>query len=225
MIPKSVKRRFKAAFGDDNRQPNNNAMHDEGMFTERPPHNTMDDPVTNFAQVVNDEEEMKQSELLGRNRSTQPYKAPSSGFVDSVTQLKDSISEDTRNLFNGVGSGLKNIKEKVVGKSAKKAHLVEEEEEEDPCHYESLQAENPNQTAGSKYSEQKQTKTVWTPQGPVEVDEHGMRIASKKVRKGAMDASQDESDGQERSVDILAYGNLEDVKLDPNVEDGPNNYG
>ena len=62
---------------------------------------------------------------------------------DSLYQLKDSISADTRNLFNGVASGVKNIKETVVGKSAKKAQLVEgDEEDEDPCHYESLDAEN-----------------------------------------------------------------------------------
>ena len=66
---------------------------------------------------------------------------------DSLYQLKDSISEDTRNLFKGVASGVKNIKEKVVGPSAKKAHLVEDEDE-DPCHYESLDAENPDKTAG-----------------------------------------------------------------------------
>ena len=61
---------------------------------------------------------------------------------DSLMQLKDSISEDTRNLFNGVASGVKNIKEKVVGKSAKKAQLVTEDDEEDPCQYQQLDEDN-----------------------------------------------------------------------------------
>ena len=61
---------------------------------------------------------------------------------DSLMQLKDSISEDTRNLFNGVASGVKNIKEKVVGKSAKKAQLVTDDDEEDPCQYQQLDEDN-----------------------------------------------------------------------------------
>lgn len=46
-------------------------------------------------------------------------------------------------MFNGVASGVKNIKEKVVGKSAKKAQLVtEDDEEEDPCQYQQLDEDN-----------------------------------------------------------------------------------
>lgn len=72
---------------------------------------------------------------------------------DSLYQLKDSISADTRNLFNGVASGVKNIKETVVGKSAKRAQLVSsgDDEDEDPCHYESLDAENMEKSAGGNF--------------------------------------------------------------------------
>ena len=45
-------------------------------------------------------------------------------------------------MFNGVASGVKNIKEKVVGKSAKKAQLVTDDDEEDPCQYQQLDEDN-----------------------------------------------------------------------------------
>ena len=41
-------------------------------------------------------------------------------------------------MFNGVTTGVKNIKDKVVGPAAKKAYLVEgNDENEDPCLYDS----------------------------------------------------------------------------------------
>lgn len=109
-----------------------------------------DDPATNFN---NSNEEMKQSEreqMLGNRKENAAKDLAAAGSMsDSLYQLKDSISEDTRNLFKGVASGVKNIKEKVVGPSAKKAKLVEgDDEDEDPCHYESLDAENPDKSAG-----------------------------------------------------------------------------
>lgn len=60
-LPKEIKRRFKSVLGDG--QPNNAAVHDESASHRE----QMDDPATNFAHL-NDEEETKSSELLGRKR-------------------------------------------------------------------------------------------------------------------------------------------------------------
>lgn len=72
---------------------------------------------------------------------------------------------------------------------------------------------------------ERRTKTVWTTEGPVEVDEKtGIRIATKKSSKGEIVASQDEGDGQEAAVDILSYNisNSDAIQLDPNAEESTN---
>ena len=155
---------------------------------------------------MGDEEESKASDLLPRQPNLEPVGQGS--MSDSLMQLKDSISEDTRNLFNGVASGVKNIKEKVVGKSAKKAQLVTDDDEEDPCHYQQLDADNVDKSTGKGQQPERRTKTVWTTEGPVEIDEKtGIRIQpSKKKSPGRVTATQEDGDtNSESAVDILSY--------------------
>ena len=88
-------------------------------------------------------------------------------------------------VSNNVVSGVKQIKEKVVGKSAKKAKLVSDESDnEDPCKYEELQGSNQSKSPQKGFNPEQLRRSRMRPRGsglqlagPVLVDKNGNLIS------------------------------------------------
>ena len=119
---------------------------------------------------------------------------------------------------------MKVIKDKVVGKPAKKATLVADDDEidSDPCKYEALDGGNKSKSPKKGFKdEEKKTTRIWTPAGPVLVDEAGNRIP-EKTPGSSVTVTQDENDDEESPVGILSDMNVAiDVNtaiMDPDAE-------
>ena len=197
MIPKDIKKRFKKVFGQDESNQSNENSRSEPMFNSNQvgPH----DPESDSSP-----EERKDSDRAYKSPDMHPKPVENQGIKGTVDYWKAGLTKVASDVSNNVVSGVKQIKEKVVGKSAKKAKLVSDESDSDgPCPFHELPGSNQSKSPQKGFNpEQEETKRIWTPNGPVIVDKDGNRIASPNKHKETQDAQEDE-ESEESPVNIL----------------------
>lgn len=197
MVPKDVKRRFKGIFNNrDGSDPNSND-NDSAPRNDPEAHS----PVTYTAKK--NDSAVDDSALLPREESKH------SGEPDGLSNVTNYLKNGVKQVSAGVASSAKVLKEKVVGKSAKKATLVEDDDddaEEDPCQYAELDDTNTDKNVSEAVRADMETTRIWTPNGPILVDKHGNKVVDPKQnqpkRSENFDASKDES--EESPVAILS---------------------
>ena len=128
MVPKDVKRRFKGIFSNrDGSDPNSNNSNESRSSGDPEAHS----PVTYSAKK--DDNAVDDTALIPREENKQSDDAHDNGLQNVTNYFKNGV----RQVSDGVANGAKVLKERVVGKSAKRATLVEDDEDvdEDPCSY------------------------------------------------------------------------------------------
>lgn len=198
MVPKDVKRRFKGIFtdrdgNDSNRDSSRNGGNDPESHS----------PVT-YTAKKQDANGVDSTAFIPREESKRSDEGDGGAMSNVTKYLKTGVQQ----VSSGVANGAKAIKEKVVGKSAKKATLVEDDDDgdEDPCQYSELNESNPDKKVSEAVRTDMEHTRIWTPNGPILVDKHGNKIADPKLnqqkKSETYDASRDDS--EESPVAILS---------------------
>ena len=216
MVPKDVKRRFKGIFG--NRDENSSSSNQGGNQGSNNNDTESHSPVTYGSSSK--ESAVDKTAFLPKEESK------NSDSNDGLSRGLDYLKSGVKQVSSGVASSAKALKEKVVGKSAKRATLVEDDDDdhEDPCHYAELDANNKDKNVSEAVRADMKTTRIWTPSGPILIDEHGNKISDPKQqtqkKPETYDASKD--DTEESPVAILSADVNYDESaaiMDPSAED------